>query len=100
MRWAWPLLVAACVTPISGVARRSELVLLCTPSDAEVQLDGVPQGTCADFSGAPRGLALGSGARRIEVVKPGFEKWQRWLDADHTRVVMNVTLIANGESAP
>ena len=100
MSRAWPLLLAACVTPGSAVTLRSELVLRCTPNDAEVQLDGVPQGTCADFSGAPRGLALGSGARRIEVVKPGFETWQRWLDADHTRVVMNVTLVANGESAP
>ena len=101
MTRAWPLVLAACVTaPQSHLIRRNELVLRCVPSDAEVRLDGVPQGTCDDFAGAPHGLALGSGARRIEVVKPGFEPWQRWMDADRTRVIMNVTLVANGERAP
>ncbi len=79
---------------------RSELVLHCTPTDAEVHLDGVPQGVCSDFAGTPRGLALGRGGRRVEVKKPGFVAWQRWLDADDTRVVMQVTLEPNGERAP
>lgn len=105
----WALLAAAgCASSapslVPGVSapqkssRRSELVLRCTPPDAEVSLDGVPQGTCDDFDGEPRGLGLGKGSRRVEVKKRGFSPWESWMQADGTRVVMDVTLIPNGGS--
>lgn len=110
MRWPLPLLaVAACAAagPFPGrpfsparVARRSEMVLRCTPADAEVWLDGVPQGSCDDFDGEPRALGLGQAARRVEVKKHGFQTWQSWTQADGTRVVMDVNLVPNGGSTP
>ena len=105
MKWGWPLLFAAtgCATPpyAGHEGARGELVLRCTPFDAEVQLDGVPQGLCSDFSGTPRGLSMGKGTRRVEVSKPGYAPWERWLDADTTRVMMTVRLVENhnGERA-
>lgn len=44
---------------------------------------------------------MGRGTRRIEVRKSGYSPWERWLDADTTRVTMTVTLIENhnGERA-
>lgn len=75
-----------------------ELVLKCTPADAEVALDGVTQGVCTDFGGEPRGLKLGKSARHVVVKKSGFGTWETWLAADETRVVMTVTLTPNGGS--
>lgn len=74
-----------------------ELVLRCTPDDAEVALDGVSQGLCSDFDGAPRSLKVGTRSRRVEVKKRGFETWESWLAADQTRVVMTVTLVPSGD---
>jgi hypothetical protein len=95
-----PPLVPALDLPQTRSARRSELVLHCSEADAEVWLDGVPQGTCEDFDGEPKGLALGKGPRRVQVKKRGFKAWESILEADGTRVVMNVTLIANGGGTP
>lgn len=109
MRWL-PLLLAGCVTGPTlptvapqvrqayRVAGAGELVLRCSPTDAEVALDGVSQGLCSDFTGAPQALKVGERPRRIEVKKSGFQTWETWLSADQTRVVMNVTLLPNGGS--
>jgi hypothetical protein len=84
--------------PPIRITTKSELVLTCDPADAEVELDGVPQGTCEDFDGEPRGLSLKKGARRVQVKKPGFLPWDTVVETDGTRVVMNVTLISSGGS--
>lgn len=85
--------------PPARVTTKSELVLQCTPPDAEVELDGVPQGTCDDFDGAPRGLSLASkGFQRVAVRKRGFLPWETVIETDGTRVALNVTLIASGGS--
>lgn len=111
------LAVAACATapakgPFDGLAvsaparaalrtsTRAELVLRCSQADAEVVLDGVPQGTCDDYDGEPRALALGRGQRRLEVKKPGFAPWESFIEADGTRVVVDVTLSSIGGSTP
>lgn len=107
----WALALTGCVqTPpvLAGVraprvesrGARSELVLSCTPPDADVELDGVPQGTCEDFGGEPRGLAMGKGVRRVHVKKQGYVPWDTVVETDGTRVVINVTLISIGEGTP
>ncbi|MFO0596077.1 MAG: PEGA domain-containing protein [Myxococcaceae bacterium] len=85
--------------PPVRITTRSELVLTCDPPDAEVVLDGVPQGTCDDFDGDPRALSLKKGARRVQVRKSGFLPWDTVVETDGTRVVMNVTLISAGNSS-
>jgi hypothetical protein len=105
--WSWLLLswlllsCAAAPGPLQRVsgrwssapaAFRGELVLRCEPEDAEVALDGVPQGTCQDYDGDPRGLALGTHRRRVAVSKAGFQRWESWMEADGTRLVVSVTL--------
>jgi len=106
-RSVWALVLSACgaqtaqhtpkfVLPPARVTTRSELVLKCDPIDAEVSLDGVPQGTCEDFDGEPKALPIPSGARRIGVKKRGFQPWNSILETDGTRVVMTVTLISTG----
>lgn len=112
MRAAWALLCcAACVAAepelVPSVARvgssqkqRSELVLRCTPGDAEVLLDGVPQGTCGDYGGQPKGLSLGVGPRRVAVRKSGYQSWESLMVADGTRMTVDITLNSNGGSTP
>lgn len=95
-----PSLVPALHLPDARPGQRSELVLRCNEADAEVWLDGVPQGTCADFDGEPKGLTLGKGPKRVQVKKRGYSPWDSWMEADGTRVVMNVALIPNGGSTP
>jgi hypothetical protein len=113
MRWSWvALLFLACAAPTRGllvsplqlpparVTTKSELVLRCTPEDAEVSLDGVTQGTCADFNGEPRTLGLGRGLRHVRVWKRGFTAWDSVMEADNTRMAVTVTLLPSGGDAP
>lgn len=111
-RAAWALALAGCVPtsnvltasagklPPARVTTQSELVLACSPPDADVELDGVPQGTCEDFKGEPRGLAMGKGVRRVQVKKQGYLPWDTVVETDGTRVMMNVTLISTGGGTP
>ena len=96
---SFPALPAVAETRLHyRVSGTGELVLKCTPPDAEVSLDGVSQGSCSDFNGEPSALKVGEKARRVEVKKSGFVTWESWLAADQTRVVMTVTLLPNGGS--
>lgn len=111
-RVVWALALTGCVQtpnlrgassrklPPARVTTKSELVLSCTPPDAEVELDGVPQGTCEDFRGQPRGLTLGKGVRRVQVKKQGYLPWDTVVETDGTRVMMDVTLISTGGGTP
>ncbi len=110
-RWWLALALASCATPglptVEGLrplppptVGRAELVLRCTPPDADVSLDGVAQGTCDDFDGNPSGLKLGSGAKRVEVKKRGYAPWESWLEASGTRISLDVTLVPQEGSTP
>lgn len=106
------VLLGGCATPAPGprppwpelpparVTTKSELVLRCTPTDAEVSLDGVTQGTCADFDGEPRTLPLGRGLRQVRVSKRGHSAWESVMEADNTRVSVTVTLVPSGGEGP
>ena len=106
----WVLALTGCVQtpnalgshrmPPARVTTKSELVLACSPADADVELDGVPQGTCDDFRGEPNGLGLAKGAHRVRVKKAGYLPWDTVVETDGTRVMMNVTLISTGVGTP
>lgn len=70
--------------------QKGQLELLCEPKDAEISIDGVPQGTCADYAGT--GLRVGQGLKRIEVKKPGYWPYQTYYEAGGARAVLTVTL--------
>ncbi len=70
----------------------SDLTLGCEPVDADVWLDGVPQGTCLDFSGNPHGLNLGDGMHKVEIKKSGFWPYETYVDSGGTRAALTVKL--------
>jgi hypothetical protein len=104
----WPLLLAACAAQPAVVQRvgdgmrdrqervwASDLTLGCDPTDAEVWLDGVPTGTCADYTGNPRGLKLNAGMHKVEVKKSGFWPYETYVDSSGTRAALTVKLQPN-----
>lgn len=77
---------------LSGAERRSgDLKLACDPLDSEVWLDGVPVGSCNEFSGR-RGLSLGQRMRKVEVRKEGYRSFETFVEPDGTRAALTVTL--------
>ena len=77
----------------SNAAKRGDLVLRCEPSDAQVLLDGVEQGTCSDFAGVSRSLRLGdSGFHHVEVKKRGFYPYTTYYQPSGARVTLKVKL--------
>lgn len=76
------------------------VVLRCEPPDAEVSLDGVPQGLCSDFQGAPRGLRVGEGLHQIEVKKEGYWPYTTYIEPHAARAILNVRLRPTGTGTP
>ncbi len=104
------LLFAACATPTEqsamfaraaeglkaessskSSARTGDLSLSCDPKDSEVWLDGVPVGTCVEFSGR-RGLSLGDRMRKVEVRREGYRPFETYVEPDGVRAALTVTL--------
>jgi hypothetical protein len=76
----------------SGLEHRSgDLQLTCSPADSEVWLDGVPVGSCAEFSGR-RGLSLGLRMSKVQVRKEGYLSFETFVEPDGTRAALTVTL--------
>lgn len=71
---------------------RGDVVLKCEPSDAEVYLDGVIQGVCADFAGTPVGLKVGEGLHKVEVMKEGFWPYTTYYEPSGARATLRVQL--------
>jgi hypothetical protein len=80
----------------SREARRGSLLLRCEPVDAEVLLDGVPQGVCTDFGGESSGLRVGVGLHRIDVMKEGFWPYTTYFEPGQARAGLNVRLRQRG----
>jgi hypothetical protein len=74
----------------SASTTRPELRLDCAPADAEVLLDGVLQGICADFQ--TTGLMLDDAPHQVEVRKPGFSPFFTAVQAGRARAAMRVEL--------
>ncbi len=102
------LLLAACATPTeapsdlfaraaegmkaeTASSRSGDLSLSCEPKDSEVWLDGVPVGSCAEFSGR-RGLSLGDRMRKVEVRREGYRPFETYVEPDGVRAALTVTL--------
>lgn len=81
----------------SAEAPRGDVVLKCEPSDAEVYLDGVIQGLCSDFGGAPVGLRVGEGLHRIEVMKEGFWPYTTYFEPSGARATLRIQLRSRGK---
>ena len=76
----------------AGTSERSgDLKLSCDPQDSQVWLDGVPVGSCVEFSGR-RGLSLGQRMRKVEVRKEGYRPFETYVEPDGTRAALTVTL--------
>lgn len=73
-------------------AREGNLLLRCEPSDAEVSLDGVPQGVCTDFGGESGGLRVGVGLHRIDVKKEGFWPYTTYYESGSARAGLTIRL--------
>ncbi|MCE9671238.1 PEGA domain-containing protein [Myxococcus stipitatus] len=71
-----------------------DVALNCVPDDAEVYLDGVLQGVCRDYAGAPRGLRLGVGLHQIEVKKQGYWPYTTYYEPSGARARLTVELRA------
>lgn len=84
----------------SARAPSGDVVLRCEPPDAEVSLDGVAQGLCSDFRGAPRGLRVGEGMHQIEVKKEGHWPYTTYIDPHRARAVLEVRLRPMGTGTP
>lgn len=70
------------------------LDLHCSPGEAEVAVDGVLQGTCADLDG--RILPMGEGVHLIEVKRAGFRPYEVRLAAGKARTRLKVELAPSG----
>lgn len=82
----------------SAPERTGALELHCVPEDAEVSVDGVPQGACADFDGDPRRLSLGDGLHQVDVTKTGYLTYQTWYQPSGARAVLRIQLAPAGGS--
>ena len=78
--------------------RTGDLELHCVPDDAQVEVDGVPQGTCSDFDGDPRSLQLGKGMHRVVVNKPGFRPYETYYQPSGAKAVLRIALSSQQQS--
>ncbi len=72
--------------------RSGDLTLRCDPEDAVVEVDGVPQGVCADFDGRTRRLDVGDRLRRVVVKKDGFWPYQTYYQSGGARAALVISL--------
>ena len=70
------------------------LDLRCRPGEAEVAVDGVLQGTCADLDG--RILPLHEGVHAVEVKRAGFRPYEVRLSAGKARTKLEIELVPSG----
>ena len=74
-------------------------MLRCSPSDAEVVLDGVLQGLCSDFEALPAGLTVGAGLHAIEGRREGYWPYTTYVEPHNARATLRATLRPMAASA-
>ncbi len=72
--------------------RRGNVVLRCSPADAEVLLDGVTQGLCSDFAPLSAGLSVGEGLHAIEVRRDGYWPYTTYVEPHNARATLRAEL--------
>jgi hypothetical protein len=76
----------------STAPRSANVLLRCTPRDAEVLVDGVLQGLCSDFEALPAGLSVGEGLHQIEVRRQGYWPYTTYVEPQGTRATLRASL--------
>ncbi len=91
------LLGAGCYpkSQVYGVGNVGGLVFAVNPPDAEVLLDGVAQGKASEFT-EDRYLKVASGTHRLELRKPGYERYARDVYVSNALLRIEATLILEG----
>ncbi len=74
----------------SAPRRAGNLKLSCEPAGAVVSVDGVPRGTCEDFSQGAAGV--GEGLHRVEVQKDGYWPYVTYYEPSGARVSLAIQL--------
>jgi hypothetical protein len=67
----------------------------CDILDADVYVDGVIQGSAADFDGSHALLYIGEGLHRVEIRKAGYQTYEAGVEGGNAVVVLNVHLLPN-----
>ncbi|HLT28950.1 MAG TPA: hypothetical protein VK013_02845 [Myxococcaceae bacterium] len=83
--------------------RKGNVWIRCTPAEAVILLEGVPQGTCGMLVEAGRGLTVTDRRlHRLEVKHRGFHPYVTYVAPGGTRATLQVTLrpLAGQEKAP
>lgn len=62
----------------------------CQPGQAEVEIDGIPQGTCTTLNG--KRITLPAGSHRLQVRAPGFRPFSSLMEARGMLQRLSVTL--------
>lgn len=70
----------------------ADVLLRCTPRDAEVLVDGVLQGLCSDFEPLSAGLSVGEGLHQIEVRRQGYWPYTTYVEPQGTRATLRASL--------
>jgi hypothetical protein len=89
-----PVLYGQARALLQSAPRPAGLELRCEPRDSEVHLDGVPQGTCADFAQNARLAIRGEGTHRVEVKKEGYVPFVSYYAPDGISGAVTITLHA------
>jgi hypothetical protein len=75
-----------------NTARRGNLWIRCEPEDAEVLLDGIPQGSCLDYVAKDLQIKESPGLRKIVVTKTGYWPYEAMVVFDRSKVNLHVQL--------
>ena len=89
------LFLSGCGTPKEstfGVGNEGTLKIICSPSSAEVFVDGVSMGKTNRYDGDPGYIKLDSGTHRIEIRKEGYIPYTKEVYSSRSLQTIEVTL--------
>jgi hypothetical protein len=75
-----------------NTAKRGNLFIRCEPEDAEILLDGIPQGSCLDYVAKGLQMKESFSLRKIVVTKAGYWPYEAMVVLDRSKVNLHVQL--------
>ena len=75
-----------------NAAKRGNLFIRCEPEDAEILLDGIPQGSCLDYVAKGLQINASPALRKIVVTKTGYWSYEAMVALDRSKVNLSVQL--------